>query len=50
MARNQTEIMEEIRLTDKRLRRAKKKGDKENEKYQRTHLAQLQKELEGAEA
>jgi len=46
--RNRTVIMKEIRQTQKRLRTAKKKRDREMENYQRTHLAVLEKELKAA--
>jgi hypothetical protein len=40
--------MAEIRKTDKKLRLAKKKRDREMEVYLRTHLAELQKEMKAA--
>jgi len=42
----QTKIMDEIRATAKKLRRAKKKGNKENEKYLRLRISELRKHIE----
>ena len=41
----QTRIMDEIRATDKKLRRAKKKGDKEKERYLRSRISELRKHI-----
>jgi len=41
-----TKIMDEIRATYKKLRWAKKKGDKENERYLRLRISELRKHIE----
>ncbi len=49
MSRPRDFLMNELRAAQKQLVTAKKRKNSENERYLRTHIAELRKELERAE-
>ena len=49
MARSEEYLMAELRTAQKALITAKKRGGRDNITYQRARIAELRKEMEGAE-
>jgi hypothetical protein len=49
MARSRDFLMQELRTTQKQLLVAKKRKNSENERYLRTRISELRKEMESAE-